>query len=94
MRGAASVTSTLSQLRRVEILLTELRYERHVRRALLRELVDELDAATSRLKSAAGAARRLLALLDAEISWEDFTCQIDHIASLAGFETHPHEMAG
>jgi hypothetical protein len=89
-----SVTSTLSKPRRIELLLTELRYERHVRRALLWELVDELDEALPHVKSAAAAARGLLILVEAEISGDDFASELDRIAALAGVERPAQTMAG
>jgi hypothetical protein len=88
------VTSTLSQSRRIELLLTGLRYERHVRRALLWELVDELDEALPHLKSAAAAARGLLILLEAEISGDDFASELDRIAALAGVDAPTQAMTG
>ena len=88
------MTSTLSHPRRVELLLTELRHERHVRRALLWELVDELDDAVPKVKAAAAAARGLLVLVEAEISAEDFTLELDRIATLAGIGAPAQAMTG
>jgi hypothetical protein len=88
------VTSTLSHPRRIELLLTELRYERHVRRALLWELVDELDDSVPKLKVAGAAARGLLVLSEAAISAEDFVFELDRIAALVGLEVPAHAMAG
>jgi hypothetical protein len=90
----SSVTRTLSQSRRIELLLNELRYERHVRRALLWELVDELDEALPHVKSAATAARGLLILVEAEIGGDDFASELDRIAVLAGVEKPAQAMAG
>ncbi len=88
------VTSTLNRVRRIELLLNELRYERHVRRALLNELVDEidqLDGASPRKGPAAIAARRLLSAVEAGEPLRDFVGELDHVADLMG--GHPRSRA-
>lgn len=82
-----------SQCRRIELLLTELRYERHVRRALLSELIDELEDFVPQMRKAAAAGRGLLLRVDAGINHEEFGREVDRIAALAGLDA-PHAIAG
>ena len=85
------MTSTLRQGGRIELLLTKLRCERHVQRTLLWELIDELDETAPPPKTAAEAARGLLVLLEAGISGDDFSSELDRIVNLARVEPASNE---
>jgi hypothetical protein len=77
------MTSSVPQAKRVELLVSTLRTERHARRALLADLVDELAASPSQFM-AARAARSLQRALDAEPLEEDlYEKRIVRIGDLA-----------
>jgi hypothetical protein len=74
------MTHSFSPSRRVELLLNTLLDERHARRSLLGELIDELDASN---KEAATAARSLQqSLQDASIEFDAYRKRIVSISDL------------
>lgn len=86
------VIKTRDQVGRIERILNELRSEGHVRRDLLWELIDEIDDATPQPTAAAGAARGLLVLVEAELRGDDFACELDRIANLLGLSAPAQAM--
>jgi len=80
-RAPGAMTHTTFQSKRIEVLLNTLFAERHARRALLSEVLEEL-AAADPLSTALNLGRRILESLDVGMADDEYQRQIAGLIEL------------